>query len=579
MLDYRIEVYDTGGRRIAVFDEVALLEATRSTPDAPDLIRGMLPGTVRDLSHGYRIRVIVGDERFCDAFVTAVRPQWSDLRKLILDRYVSFHEVFEFEAERPAYDGNTTVSRGYANRPISAIAKSVINSALGPLHYQVAHGRYPDGAEREYEKFLARKLPDNELEVGGVSQGQWVGSNRIDASSMYVKDGDTISGVIVDGVPWPDLRLMMIDTEELTRNSHAQSWHPEVAAWSNAEYAASGYKLRADAAKAALQALIDSKGIDYIELNPHRGPNGEFDDRVDMYGRYIALIYGGGQCFNAAMVEQGLAIVYQWDDGKYHVPEMELKDYFSYVGECTDSVEETPVTLAEFDVVAGAIEILTALAYAADGFVWTVDPDLAVTFRAADRADQVLYFDPLRMGVGLGSDSSGVGNVLYFDGNPEVALKKTYRRWPSVDAYGARIMQLSYFPIVSEEDADRLAEGLLDDVAYPEPCGFVQFYQGDDTVKLGDIVELRDGPLRRLEREVSGEWGGRFTGKLVGRVARVTHRFSGKQVTTTVWLTSPLRSVGNPTSVMVRSQESKTDLYQFRLDDASVGLDMGYHLD
>jgi hypothetical protein len=159
------------------------------------------------------------------------------------------------------------------------------------------------------------------------------------------------------------------------------------------------------------------------------------------------------------------------------------------------------------------------------------------------------------------------------------ALEKTYRRSASIDEYDFRAARLSYFSISEEADADKLAKGLLDDLAYPEPCGFVTFYRGDPSVRLGDIVELRDGPLRRLEREISGEWGGRFTGKLVGRVKQVTHRFSGKEVSTTAWLTSPLRSVVSPLSLAVRNQESSASLYQFRLDEASVGLDMGYHLD
>jgi hypothetical protein len=182
--------------------------------------------------------------------------------------------------------------------------------------------------------------------------------------------------------------------------------------------------------------------------------------------------------------------------------------------------------------------------------------------------------------VGLGSNSEEVGNTLYFSGNPVLPpLEKTYVRGASVDEYGVRVMQLEYFPVSVEEDADKLASGLLDDVAYPEPCGFVQFYQGDASVRVGDIVELRDEPLRRLERSVEAEWGGRFLGKLVGRVRRVTHRFSGRQVATTAWLTSPLRSVGLPLSFVARSQSAAADLYQFRLDAAEVGLDMGYHLD
>jgi endonuclease YncB( thermonuclease family) len=580
MVDYRIEVYDTWGRRIAVYDEVPLLDVARSTPDARDVIEGILPGPVTDLGHGYRIRVYVRGAWFCDAQVTRVAPQWSDSRKLILERYVRFHEVIAFEAERAARDGNVTVSGAFENRSVSSIAKSVINSALGPIHYWVAHQSYPDGARREYEKFVARKTPENELEVSGIAQGQWVGRTRMDTANAYAKDGDTIAGVGVDGAAWPDIRLLLIDAEETSRNFHGLLMHPEVASWSDDVYAASGYKFRAEAAKEALQDLILSKGIDYIELNPHRDVSGAFDDRVDAYGRYIGLVYGGGECFNAAQVERGHAAVYLWKNGQYHVPEMELKDYFSYAGVHQDSIEETPETLARFDVAGGVIEILTVLGYAANGYVWTVEPDLAVRFYKAQGANKLVLFDPVTMWVGLGSDSAGLTNVVYFEGNPITgALRKTYRNTSSINEYGSRIARLNYFSITLEEDADKLVHGLLNDLAYPEPCGFVQFYHGDAGIRLGDLVELREPPPRRLEREIDGEWDDRFMGKIVGRVRRISHRFSGRQVTTTVWLTSPLRSVANPLHFMVQSQDPASSLYQFRLDAASVGLDMGYHLD
>lgn len=578
MADYRVEVYDTWGRRIASYDEVPLLEATRSMPDEADTVRGILPGGIADLSHGYRIRVYVAGVWFCDALVTEVAPQWSDTRKLILDRYVSFHEVAEFKAERAARDGNTRVRRAYTNRCIGYIVKDAINAALGPVHYLVAHEAYPDGAEREYAKFLARKTAGNELEAGGISSGQWAGSGRIDASGAYAKDGDTIAGLVVDGVAWPDVRLMMIDCEETSRNSHAIKRHPEVAEWTDDEYAVSGYKFCADAAATALQAMVEA-GIDFIELNPHVDDEGNYDDRVDAYGRYIGIVYGGGECFNAAQVELGHADVYLYEDGAYHVPEMALKEYYSYTGAAEDSIEESDVVLCSFGGDGGVFELLTALAYAADGFVWSANPDLAVRFRKAERADRVVFFDPLKTGVALGSDCKTIGNILYFSGHPVLGpLKKTYARSASIDEYGAFAFRLKYFPISVEEDADKLAAGLLDDLAYPEPRGFVQFYQGD-AVRIGDIMELRDGPLRRLERCVDGEWGDRFSGKLVGRVRRVRHRFSGRQVTTTAWLTSPLRSVGAPASFVARSQDSAEDLYQFRLDAADIGLDMGYHLD
>jgi hypothetical protein len=158
-------------------------------------------------------------------------------------------------------------------------------------------------------------------------------------------------------------------------------------------------------------------------------------------------------------------------------------------------------------------------------------------------------------------------------------IEKTYRRQESIGEFGFNPGRLAYYSVRFEEDADKLAEGILDDLAYPQPGGFVCFYHGDSRVAVGDIIEVRDGELRRLEREPEREWGGRFAGRLTGRVRQVTQRFSGRQVTTTARFTSPLRSVANPTSFMVRAQEPAKSLYQFRLDEAAVGLDMGYHLE
>ncbi len=583
-MDYRIEVYDTWGRRLASFDEVPLFEAVRTMPDQTDRIRGTLPTTLGELGPACRIRVIVAEQPFCDAYVTEVSPRWSDTRKLILDRYVNFHELIEVDAERPARDGNTTVSRGYVNREIGSIVKSAINSALGPVHYLVDHGAYPDGAQREYTKFEARKTAGNELEVGGISSGQWVGGARIDASGAYAKDGDTIAGLVVDGGVWPDLRFLMIDCEETGLNSHARSRHPEVADWTSAEYDASGYKLTGEAAKAALQDLLDTKGIDFIELNPHRDSSGAFDDRIDVYGRYLGVVYGGvsgtGECFNAAMVEKGLADVYLYQDGRYHVPELELKDFFSYAAENSDSVEATGQSLTSFDVSAGGFEALSTLAYAAGGFVWSVDVDLAIRFRKAERPDRVCFFNPLEMGVALGSGLGDMGNAVYFHGNPITGtVAKTYTRGASIDEYGYEARSLDHFGISLEEDADKLVEGLLDDLAYPQPTGAVVFWHGNSEVRVGDLVEMRGEGLRRLEREIDGEWGDRFAGKLVARVREVSHRFSGRQVQTRVKFTSPLRSVERPMGFMVRSQPGKSTLFQFRLDESAVGLDLGYHLD
>lgn len=579
-MDYRIDVFDTYNRRIASYDEVPLFESARSSPDEPDLVSGILPGSIPQLSPGFRIAVSVADRPFCDAVVKRVMPHWSDTRKLILDRYVYFHEVIAFEAERIKDDINTVVSSGFANQRIDAIVRSLINTALGPVHYTVAHSAYPDGAQREFAKFAARKVPENELEVGGIDRGQWVGPDRIDASAAYAKDGDTISGIVVDGIPWPDIRLIMTDSEELTRNSHAIDRHPEVVDWSEDQYAASGYKIRAEAAKQALQSFIDASGIDFIELNSHRDVTGEFDDRVDFYGRYIALVYGGGLCFNAAQVELGHADIYLWEDGAYHVPEMELKDFFSYMGPNTDSIESISDTLAAFDVKSGIFEVLTALTYAGDGSIWTLDPDFRVSFRRAVRADRVISFDPVKTGVALGADASTIRNVLYFDGNPFAApIETSYSRWDSIDEYGRKSAQFRYFALSRAEDAARLTYGLLNDLAYPEPCGSVEFYHGDDALCVGDILEFRDAPLRRIDREIAGEWGERFQGKIVARVRRVTHRFSGKHVTTVADLTSPLRSVADPLTFIVRRQETADHLYQFRLDTTTLGLDMGYHLD
>jgi len=579
-MEYRIDIHDASGRRVASFDEVPLLEAVRSLPDDADIVRGLLPSSTESLSHGYSVRVFVDGRLFCEGAVCRVEPQWSDTRKLILDRYVSFHEIVAFEAERPAWDGNTRVSHAYTNRGIASIAKSVINSALGRIHYTVKHEGYPEGAAREYAKFLSRRTSANELAVGGIETGQWAGAGRINAGGAYAKDGDTIAGLVVDGVPWPDLRLMMIDAEETSRNSHAVLRHPEVAGWTDDEYSAGVYGRAGIASRNALQALIDANGIDFIELNPHRDASGAFDDRVDAYGRYLGFVYGNGLCFNAAQVENGHAEVYLWEDGRFHVPEMELKDYFSYTGLHKDSIETIPATLLEADVDGGVLEVLTALAYAAQGCVWSLDPEGTVWFRRAEDLDRVVFFDMRKTGVALGSDSKNMTNVVYFEGNPrETPIEKSYWREESANEYGSHPKRFVYYSIRLAEDADRLVEGLLDDVAYPEPCGFVQFHAGDSSIHVGDLVELRDGPIRRLDRVLDGAWGGHFAGRHVGRIRRVSHRFSGKEVTTTAWFTSPLRSVSNPLSAIVRGQASAESLYQFRLDEETVGVDAGYHLD
>ncbi len=203
-----------------------------------------------------------------------------------------------------------------------------------------------------------------------------------------------------------------------------------------------------------------------------------------------------------------------------------------------------------------------------------------MVFRRASRPDRVVFFDPRLHGVRLGSDSGALGNEVFFDGNPvTTAFSKTYFDNDSIDEYGISAKFLNYFSLSVEADADALVEGLLKDLAYPEATGEVTFLHGDSGVRVGEILEFRGGDLRRLEREVSGEWDDRFTGKLVGRVKAVTHRFRGDRVETVAALTSPFRSVDEPVSFMVRSQPGASTLFQFRLDDETVGLDLGYHLD
>jgi endonuclease YncB( thermonuclease family) len=577
---YQVELLDPWGRRRAAYDRVDLLEVVQGRVDEQALIRGLLPVDAPEVGPAWRIRVSVGNAPPVEAVITRVGPVWSDVRKLVLDRYVNYLELLEFEAASPENAGNAPVSRAYTNQSVSAMVRDVINSARGPIHYWVDHTAYPDGAQREYAKFSERKTDENELEVGGIAVGDWVGGARIDASGASAKDGDTIQGLVVDGEAWPEIRLMMIDAEESARNSHAISRHPEVAGWDSARYLRSGYKLRADAATARLQALIDTKGIDYIELNPHKDATGAYDDRVDAYDRYLGLIYGGGECFNAALVEEGLADVYLYDGGRYHVPEMALKDFYSYVGAHSNSIESAEETLTQFDATGGVLEVLTALAYVAGGYTFCVDGDLGVMFRKPVLPDHALFFDPLLYGVELGASTVDLGNYLFVEGNPlSGAVAMGFSRGESITAYGFASRRLTYFSLTREDDAEKLADGVLADLAYPEPSGEVICFGGHDRVRVGDVLELRGAPLQRRTEELPAEWDGRFTGKIVAGVRSVRHRMYGRTVETSLQLGSPLRSVSAPLSYIVRSQESASSLFAFRFDDIRVGLDMGFHLD
>ena len=205
---------------------------------------------------------------------------------------------------------------------------------------------------------------------------------------------------------------------------------------------------------------------------------------------------------------------------------------------------------------------------------------MAVRFRAITKPDKVLTFDPFEHGVTLSSNSEKVANGVVLKGNPVTStVDKLYTNQPSIDEYDFHLRFLEYFSITVQEDGDALMAGLMDDVPYPEPSGEVTSFRGESSLSVGVVLEFREGDLRRLEREVSGEWADTFTGKLIGRVKSLTQEFRGRLVTTRARLTSPLRSVDNPISFIVRGQPLAETLFQFRLDETTVGLDLGYHLD
>jgi len=578
-MHYELQFFDTFGRRAARITETPLLEVVRDAPDARDTVRGLLPMETAS-GVGWRVRVLLEERLVCEAVVTRVAPQWGERRKLILDRYVNFRELLAFEAQSPLRHGNRRVRRSFVHTRVDEMVRSLINTALGPVHYWVEHTAYPDGAEREHAKFLARKLPENELEVGGIDAGQWVGAARMELSGAYAKDGDTIAGILVDGAPWPDLRLMLIDAEELTRNSHAIKRHPEVAFWTDAEYAASGYKRRADAATDFLQHLLDTHGIDFIELNPHRDHTGAFDDRVDAFGRYLGFAHGNAQCYNAALVEQGHADVYLYQEGRFNVPEMALKDFFSYTGVHTDSIAVADAVLRAFHAEGGVLEMIGLLAYAAGGFAFAVDPELGVHFRAPEEVAGVVHFREHETTVTWGVQRAGLANLLVVRGHPLLgAVEHTAARGESIDTFGMASRGFDCFALAHADDAAALAEALLDDVAYPELDAVIDFAHGHVGFAPGELAELRDGPVQRMEPELAQVWGGRHAGRLIGRVRTVRHRFAGRQVSTKVLLTSPPRSVGNPLQFVLRGQPRAHTLFGFRLDDATVALDAGFRLD
>ena len=579
-MEYRVEIVDTWNRRITRVEGTHLLKITRGF--VTDMVRatGMLPADLVDVGHEYELRVYLEDRLEARVPVRVVDPQWGEQKKLVLDRFVDFRKIIEVDARRD-YDGtNVLLNKAYTSKGVSDIVKDSIESVTDEIHYLVDHDSYPDGAEREYGKFTDRLVWMTEFPVGSVESGEYVGGSRIEASGAYAKDGDTIAGLVVDGEDWPDLRLMMIDTEELSINAHTIKVHPEVATWTEEKYARSGYKFSAERATDALQNLIDTKGIQYIELNWHRDGTGQFDNRVDAYGRYIGLVYGGGECFNAAMVELGHSGVYLYGDGAYNPPEMKLKEYYSYVGANENTVEPTSASLCNLDLHNGIYEVLTLLAYAAGGYVWSIDQNEAVTFRKVVLPDRVVFYDPKKHAVSLRSNSSDVVNRIQLLGNPVGGqFGKSYTNASSAEEFGLRERTLELFSVSQEQDADAIVWGLLDDVAYPEQCGVLTFLDGDAAITPGEIVEVRGGGIERITRIVAGEYGGLFPDRHVFRVARKETLIRNESVETRCYLAPVIRSVSDPLWFIVRSQPNAETFFQFRLDDEAVGLDMGFHLD
>lgn len=577
---YRVEVYDRAGVRAGSFDDVPLLEVVRNGPDGNDRIEGLLPTALGRFGVGYTVRVGIDGALVGTGTVTESRPAWGDVRRLILDRYVNFQELVAFVATRESDDTNPSVAWSFQNTRVDAMVRTLIDAAPGPVHYTVDHEAYPDGAAREYAKFSARRASAPELSVGSIGSGQWVGAPRIDASGAYAKDGDTIAGLVVDGIAWPDLRLMLIDCEETSLNSHAIGRHPEVADWDAARYGRSVYKRKADAAKAKLQEFIDTRGIDYIELNPHQDASGNYDDRVDIYGRYLGLVYGGGECFNAGLVEWGLADVYLYDEGRYHAIDLALKDFFSYTGPHADSIGACGRIVGAFTARGGLLEVIAALAALGDGYVFHVDLDNAVHFRPGGSVDEVVFYNPVELGVELGRETEGLVNLLRVQGDPVNGGVDDYvAEDDSIDAFGTAFRFFPYYAISQAGDAEALGRGLLKDLAWPARIGRALFHRGTAHVAPGDLLEFRGEALFDRDEALATAWGGDFGGRLVGRVRQAVHRIAGETVETQLELSSPYRSVARPLAFITRSQDSLSAFFQFRLDDGAIGLDTGYHLD
>lgn len=287
-------------------------------------------------------------------------------------------------------------------------------------------------------------------------------------------------------------------------------------------------------------------------------------------------MYGASECFNAALVEQGHTKTLLYKEGEFHVPEMELKDFYSYEEVYTNSVEAATQVLISPDVGISILQWLSALAYAAGGYAWSMDEQMGIRFRDMNIVDRVIMYNPVLHALDWSTNSENIYNSVSFTGN---GLTKTYSTQNSIDAYGETRRYLTFTALAEVADADAFIAGLLDDVAYPEIEGQLVFYHGDAAIEVGDLIELRNSDVVRVTPEVSGEWGDRYTGRMVARVESVEHELRGPYVQTTVQLTSPLRSMENPINNITAQQPSDGALFQLRLDDALVGLDSNFHLD
>jgi endonuclease YncB( thermonuclease family) len=570
---YRLELRDPWQRPLAVFSEDLELEATRALPDREDRLRCTLPH-VPGLGPGCGASLYLDGALWRAYAIARTAETWNADLQLEHNTRPPRRDRMTIEGSASLSEFNTPIRRIYADARLDAIVRDVVHRAPGPLHLTVDHNAYPDGAQREFGKLIARINSDNELEQGGITQGQWVGADRVDASQAYAKDGDTIAGLRVDGAPWPDLRLLMIDAEETALNSHARKRHPETAFWNAARYANSGYRRRAELARDALQQLMTQKGISHIELNPHRDASGAYDDRVDAYGRYVGMVHGGGECFNAALVELGLADVYLYADGQYHVPEHELKDFFSYAGSSRLSNPENNLHVEALDLDGGALDALTLFAWLANEHVFSVSCDGAVVFGAPTQPDHVIAYRADQMSVCSGFDGADLLNWVALSGHARIAPNKiSASRSESIAAYGLHARGWTWPWLGGNADKQHLAQGMLADLAYPTPQLTLTFFHGATGFHPGELVALSGAPLERLAPRLPGEWTGDVSSSFCGRIVEVRQRILGDAVQTQVVLGAPLRSMARPLAALGRLHARDPGLFGFTLDDSLCPLD------